>query len=70
MQAESTRRAWASPEDLVEWLQIPGDGLQKLRRMRKAGTGPRWIAVGREVRYAWADVHAWCRAQREAASGG
>ena len=35
--------------------------------MRREGTGPKYITVGREVRYSWADVHAWCAAQRDKA---
>lgn len=65
MSAAPERRVWASPADLVAWLQLEGDGLQKLKRMRRLGTGPRFITVGREVRYAWADVHAWCAARRD-----
>lgn len=64
----STRRVWASPADLVEWLQLGGDGLRKLERMRRAGTGPKFVKVGRDVRYAWSDVHAWCAATRDASS--
>lgn len=55
------RRVWASPEDVAEWLQLGKEGPRKLRKMRAAGVGPRWIKVGRDVRYAWSDVHTWCR---------
>lgn len=59
------RRVWASPADLVEWLQLGDGGLRKLERMRRAGTGPKFVKLGREVRYAWSDVHAWATAQRD-----
>ena len=58
------RRAWATPEQLAEWLQLGPGGIQKLRRMRRDGTGPLFVPVGREIRYAWVDVHAWCAARR------
>lgn len=65
MSAEQ-RRVWASPADVALWLQLGDQGERKLRNMRRQGTGPKYITLGREVRYAWADVHAWCAAQREA----
>ncbi len=71
---QQTRRVWATPAELVEWLQLGDGGLKKLQRMRaedrklvKAGLppkGPRFMEIGREVRYAWADVHAWCASGR------
>lgn len=60
------RRVWASPDDLVEWLQLGDGGLRKLERMRRAKTGPKFVKLGREVRYAWADVHAWAASERDA----
>lgn len=53
------RRAWATPADLAEWLQLGDKGERKLREMRQRGTGPKFVKLGREVRYAWADVHAY-----------
>ncbi|MBZ4486271.1 hypothetical protein [Microbacterium sp. cx-55] len=64
MSAPEQRRAWASPEQLSEWLQLGQQGARKLRKMRQDKTGPHFITVGREVRYAWVDVHAWCAARR------
>ena len=61
----SERRAWASPEQLAEWLQLGTQGQRKLRRMRADGTGPKFITVGREIRYAWVDVHAWATSERD-----
>lgn len=65
MNATEQRRAWASPEQLAEWLQLGQNGARKLRKMRADKTGPQFITVGREVRYAWVDVHAWCAARRD-----
>lgn len=44
------------PADLADYL---GESTQKLARMRVDGTGPRYIRVGRTVRYRWSDVQAW-----------
>ncbi|MDJ1115335.1 helix-turn-helix transcriptional regulator [Microbacterium dauci] len=66
---DSTRRAWATPEQVAEWLQLGKAGTQKLRKMRREGNGPKFVTIGREVRYAWADVHAWCAARRDAPRG-
>lgn len=59
------RRAWASPAQLSEWLALGEQGARRLRKMRADGTGPKFITVGREIRYAWVDVHAWCAARRD-----
>lgn len=67
---ESNRSAWASPEQLADWLQLSGDAVRQLRRMRKDGTGPRFVKIGREVRYAWIDVHAWATEQRKQSTDG
>lgn len=59
----------ATPVQVAEWLQITPERLSKLR---KTGRGPRFIKLGREVRYAWRDVHEWCavnRADRTAGDG-
>ena len=59
------RRVWASPADVAAWLQLGNAGTQTLRKMRANGTGPKYVKIGREVRYAWSDVHAWCAARRD-----
>ena len=64
MTMTTERRAWASPAQLSEWLQLGPNGERRLREMRRAQTGPHFITVGREIRYAWVDVHAWCAARR------
>jgi hypothetical protein len=54
------RRVWATPADLAAWLQLdPEKGERRLREMRQRGEGPKFVKVGRDVRYAWADVHAY-----------
>jgi len=37
----------------------------KVKRMRKLGTGPRFITVARQIRYAAWDVKAWCEANAQ-----
>jgi predicted DNA-binding transcriptional regulator AlpA len=34
-------------------------GVDKLADMRSAGRGPRFIKIGRNVRYSWHDVNAF-----------
>jgi hypothetical protein len=51
----------ATPEQVADWLQIP---VERLHGMRKRRKGPKFIKVGRDVRYAWADVHSWAAANR------
>ncbi|MGO9780044.1 MAG: helix-turn-helix transcriptional regulator [Streptosporangiaceae bacterium] len=54
----------ATPEQVSEYLQdIP---LKTLARWRSIGTGPRFIRVGRHVRYDWDDVRAWKDSQKSA----
>lgn len=57
----------ATEEQVAEWLQV---STQKLRRFRRYGDGPKFIKVGRAIRYAWSDVHAWCVANRKSSEGG
>lgn len=45
-----------SPHDLAERLGVP---LATLARWRSQGTGPRYLKVGRHVRYRIADVEKW-----------
>jgi hypothetical protein len=54
----------ATAEQVADYLQdIP---LKTLAKWRSDGTGPRFIKVGRHVRYDWADVRAWLASQRPA----
>ena len=43
-------------DELAERLSLPAE---TVKRWRKTGTGPRFIRVGRHVRYRLADVEAW-----------
>lgn len=63
MTVPTAPRGLATPEQVAEWLQISADHLAYLRKHRR---GPKSIKVGRAVRYAWVDVHAWCTANRDA----
>lgn len=56
----------ATPEEVAEWLQVT---TERLRVLRKTGRGPQYIKLGREVRYVWKDVHAWCLANRQTSTG-
>lgn len=60
-----TRIPLATPAEVAAWLQI---NTGKLSKMRSAGTGPTYIKSGREVRYAWLDVHKWCDQNRKSAT--
>jgi len=48
-----------TPAQLAEFLQTTTD---RLYDMRSKGTGPRFIKVGREVRYLWPDIKVWLAA--------
>jgi excisionase family DNA binding protein len=54
-----TRALWTS-EEVAEVLQMP---VRTLERWRHVGSGPRYIAMGRHIRYRWSDVEAWLEAQ-------
>lgn len=56
---------FATPAQLAEWLQVTPE---KLRKLRQTERGPKFVKVGREVRYAWSDVHAWCAKNRTAST--
>jgi hypothetical protein len=66
--AASTRQApaqgkdsLATPAEVAEFLRKPP---KTLAEWRSRGLGPLYFKIGRDVRYAWADVHAWLRQQR------
>ncbi len=61
------RKPLATPEELAEWLQCK---TSKLAKMRMLGTGPRFIKNGREIRYAWLDVHKWADQLRQDSTKG
>ena len=57
--AEQQRTARTMTEDdLAAYLNVPAT---KVARMRRAGTGPDFIKVGRDARYRTADVDRWLR---------
>lgn len=49
-----------STQDLADALSIPPRTAEQWRYL---GTGPRYVRVGRHVRYRRADVDAWLSAQ-------
>ena len=55
-----------SPVDLAEREHVP---LQSVYEWNSKGTGPRYLRIGRHVRYRLADVIAWENA-RAVGSGG
>ena len=48
------------PPEVAQHLGIP---LRTLGQWRYLGTGPKFLKVGRHVRYSWSDVQAWLAAQ-------
>jgi hypothetical protein len=58
----AVKRPLATPEELSEYL---GDiSVDTLKDWRYRGGGPKWIPVGKHVRYDWDDVEAWLDARR------
>lgn len=55
-----------TPKDLAERLGVP---IQTLYKWNSAGTGPRYMSIGRHVRYRLADVVAWENEQYAPGSG-
>jgi hypothetical protein len=56
----SDRQPLAEPPAVAAYLKIPERTLEQWRRACK---GPRWVPVGRHIRYVWADVDAWLAGQ-------
>ena len=50
----------ATPVEVAEFLRKPP---KTLAEWRSRGLGPLYFKIGRDVRYAWADVHAWLAEQ-------
>lgn len=46
----------AEPAEVATFLGVPP---RTLGQWRYLGTGPRFVRVGRFVRYRWSDVEAW-----------
>jgi predicted DNA-binding transcriptional regulator AlpA len=55
----------ATPEEVAAYLK--DWSVATLKDWRRKGTGPRYIPMGRHVRYDWADVMAWVAAKKEEA---
>lgn len=55
----------AEPDEVAQYLGVP-DGT--LRQWRYLGTGPKYIKVGRHIRYRWSDVAVWLDSQTRAAT--
>lgn len=53
----------ATPEEVAAYLK--DYSLATLKDWRRKGTGPRYIPLGRHVRYDWADVRAWVAAKKD-----
>ena len=59
-------RDLGTPKEVAEYLGVPE---ATLKQWRYLGTGPAFIRVGRHVRYRWAEVEAYLRAQTVATAG-
>lgn len=55
----------ATAKQVAAYLGVP---VGTLHNWRLKGYGPRAARVGRDLRYAWADVDAWVEAQSSTAS--
>ncbi len=49
-------RPLATPAQVSDWL---GVSVSTLTQWRYRGVGPRYVKVGRHVRYDWRDLEAW-----------
>lgn len=52
----TARTGLADPPEVAEFLKMPE---RTLGQWRYLGTGPRFVKIGRHVRYRWSDVEAW-----------
>ncbi|WP_240777258.1 helix-turn-helix transcriptional regulator [Nonomuraea basaltis] len=60
----SARRALGKPLEVADYLGIPE---ATLKQWRWLGKGPKFVPVGRHVRYRWSDVETWLDEQAGAA---
>jgi predicted DNA-binding transcriptional regulator AlpA len=56
----------ATPSQVAEFLQL---GTDRLSAMRSSGTGPRFVKIGRDVRYSWRDVDAFIAGNAQTITG-
>lgn len=61
-----TEPEYLSPDDLVTLFRLPS--ARSLEEWRREGRGPRWVKIGRHVRYPVAEVERY-RREREQAAG-
>lgn len=54
--------ALGKPLEVADYLQVPE---KTLTQWRYLGKGPKFIPVGRHVRYRWADVEKWLDQQAQ-----
>lgn len=57
--AETSDRL-ADPQEIADYLLVP---VATLAQWRYLGQGPKFLKVGRYVRYRWRDVESWLAAQ-------
>lgn len=58
-------RALATAVEVADFLRKPERTLQQWRYL---GIGPKYVKVGRDVRYRWEDVEKWLDDQARAAA--
>lgn len=54
---------WGTPTEVAEKTKIPE---KTLAQWRWQGTGPKYMKIGRHIRYRWSDVEAWAETQASA----
>jgi excisionase family DNA binding protein len=59
------RKPLASRVEVAAYLHLP---VPTLNRWAHCGTGPKFIKVGRNTRYRWADVEQWLNEQQQGGS--
>jgi hypothetical protein len=64
--APRTPRPLATPKEVADYLGGEGEiTVDTLKDWRYKHEGPRYIPVGKHVRYDWDDVEAWLDARRK-----
>lgn len=58
--AQTPRTPLATTDEVATYLKKPP---KTLAEWRSRGRGPRYVVVGRDVRYRWSDVDEWERGQ-------
>jgi predicted DNA-binding transcriptional regulator AlpA len=60
--SEAPSESLATPQEVAAYLK--DYSVATLKDWRRKGTGPRYIPIGRHVRYDWADVRAWVEEEK------